>query len=368
MAPERECSMNMRFAMPLVPGRGAGLGNEMIVWGKAYIASQILNARLLHPAWGLNERRYDRYFGTSRLDWIYQRALRSALPVETFSEADYLRLGGGELEGTLEAFARERELDKRSTYVLGLSGLWGGLGILRGARNFLRTQLLGARGTLNNLYKVDSRFVPDRLRIALHVRRGDFATPIPLDGYRGTFNTAIQLDWYIAVAQSIMASLESEVQFLVVSDASADELEPLTRSVPCVTTFDLPDRDISDMLALADSDFILCSISSFSLWSVFLSNARYGWFAPNLTVQSGLGTIWGHEPLQREESSASSIALSEIRELLDANRPVRERGVAIGPDGIVPNELLEYLIGQHAVKRRATDLLRFGATRMTPQL
>ena len=59
----------LQYALPMATGRGAGLGNELIPWGKAYIASRVLGIPALHPAWGLNTRRYWEYFGTSRIDW-----------------------------------------------------------------------------------------------------------------------------------------------------------------------------------------------------------------------------------------------------------------------------------------------------------
>ena len=36
--------------------RWEGLGNEMIPWAKGFIASQVLNAHLVGPSWGLNRR------------------------------------------------------------------------------------------------------------------------------------------------------------------------------------------------------------------------------------------------------------------------------------------------------------------------
>src|SRR5271169_3638420 len=84
----------MKFCFPKWIGpRHAGLGNELLPWAKAFIASAELKLRLLHPAWGLNDRRYYEYFGTSTLDWVGYAALRMLLPCYTFSEADYLATG-----------------------------------------------------------------------------------------------------------------------------------------------------------------------------------------------------------------------------------------------------------------------------------
>ncbi len=68
-------------------GRGEGLGNECFAWAKGWIASQVLDAHLIGPAWGINPRRYYRNFGTSRLDVVLEEVFRR-LPHHRFTEAD----------------------------------------------------------------------------------------------------------------------------------------------------------------------------------------------------------------------------------------------------------------------------------------
>ena len=360
------CMIPSRFAMPLVVGRGAGLGNEMIVWAKAYIAAQQLNIRPMHPAWGLNTRNYRHLFGTSRFDWVQHRAMRAALPLVTFSEADYLRVGGGDFADAIARFAEEQQLARRTAYVLGLSGMWGGMDAIRTARTFLRGQLLSARHTTDNLFAIDQRFRKDVLRVAFHIRRGDFARPIEnLGQYQGVFNVALPLSWYEAVADSIQRRFAGRVQFLIVSDANPDELAPLVGHFDCVTTGDIPRGDISDLLALADSDFMVCSISSYSVWAAMFSDARYAWFAPNLTPADGFGSIWGHEPLQAAPGSATYRALTEASALRMEQGTASPRGIAVGPDGLLAEEVFSYLENRIANKRRATDIVRYGVTPLT---
>ncbi|HEV7814426.1 MAG TPA: hypothetical protein VGP06_04910, partial [Janthinobacterium sp.] len=84
----------MRICIPEISGRrGAGLGNELFPWAKAFLASQALGSRMAHPAWGLNPRNYRRDFGTARLDWLQHALLRQALPAVRFDEAAYLSTG-----------------------------------------------------------------------------------------------------------------------------------------------------------------------------------------------------------------------------------------------------------------------------------
>lgn len=352
----------LQIALPLVDGRGAGLGNEMIVWAKAFIAGQMLGLAVEHPAWGLNKRRYDRYFGTSRGDWIRHRALRTGLPFFRFDDVARLR-HGGELEPALRAFAAEHGLPRRGPYVLGLHGMGGGYAPLAPARDFLRAQLLGTRGTLRNLYDLDRRAGSDRLRIGLHVRRGDFKGLGTQESYRGRFNVTVPLDWYVAVATGLARALGDRISIVVVSDADETELAPLIQAVPCHLTAHQPDRDVSDLLALASCDFLLCSISSYSLWAAFLSDGRYGWFAPNLTLHDGYGSIWGHEAAQQAVGSATQAALASVASL---DGPIAARGVAIAEDGTLPNELIADLQRRAAFRRPALDLLRYGVAPLPP--
>ena len=67
---------------------GDGLGNEMLPWAKGWNASQVPGARLVGPSWGLNGRKYYRNFRTSRLDVLFEAALKR-LPHYAFTERDF---------------------------------------------------------------------------------------------------------------------------------------------------------------------------------------------------------------------------------------------------------------------------------------
>ena len=351
--------MDLRFAIPRVDGRGAGLGNELIVWAKAFIGAQALGLRLLHPAWGLNRRNYRRYFRTSRLDWASQKLLRMSLPAYEFEETDYRSSPNLDLHTAILAYGEKHGLRHQHAFTLSFSGLWGGFRELRSARQYLLSQLLPTTGTIRNLYEIDRRFEADALRVGLHIRRGDFTAPV--ENYSGRFNVAIGLEWYLAIARELQRAFGSKVSFLVVSDAEEEDLIDLTRQFRCVTTGDMDFRDISDLLALSACDFIVCSISSFSAWAALLSTGRYGWYSPQLTSKNGYVSIWGHEAFQaspRGETARSA-------ESMDASGSsvVRPRGVPIASDGSLPSELLDDLSRTLSLKSVHSDLIQYGVVR-----
>ena len=357
--------MSMRFSMPLVTKRGAGLGNELITWAKAYVGARALGINVLHPAWGLNRRCYWTLFGTSRSDWFVHKALWYGLPHLEFEESDLDRAGGESLHDAVLRFAEKHDLIGRRAYVLGFSGLWGEYSYLVDARPFLRAQLLATASTADNLYDIERRMPRDKLRVGLHVRRGDFAPPMADGGYRGRFNIAIQLNWYVQIVRRLRAHFGERVAFLIASDATDDELGPLTGELGCLTTSHQRNRDVSDMLAFSDCDFLICSISSYSQWAALFSSARYAWLAAGLSEIEGYGSIWGHHERQAGLDLEIGRSIRHNQATIAAGGRLAPRGVPVGWDGVVPDEVLADLEKRLRVKQSSTDLVRHGAVPIT---
>ncbi|MDG0854001.1 hypothetical protein [Roseateles puraquae] len=346
----------LKLCLPWVHGRGAGLGNELVPWCRAFLAAQVLGARCLPPAFGLNQRNYRRHFGTSRFDWLGHRVLRAVLPHVEFTEADYLAHGGGDVTLAIKRFGEDRGLSQRSTWLLTTQGMWGGLGHIDAARDFALSTLYRSRFAAHNLVAVRHRLQPSLPVVGIHVRMGDFGEPLAPDAYRGRFNVALPPQWYRDVAWSIQEQMQGQVQFLVVSDAPADRLRGLMAGLQCVYTSDLADADCSDLLALARCDLLVCSVSSYSVWAAFLTDAPYLWYGPNLSLHDeGWGSIWGHEPGQQAPGSPTLQALVRAR---GGVRPAPTRAWAVPAEGAVPAAAIEQLAARSA--RRATDLVRYG--------
>lgn len=338
--------MHIRLCIAQVRKRGYGLGNELIPWARALLAAELLDARFLPPAFGLNRRRYWRHFGTPRYDWLRNRTLQRLLPRVEFTEADWLRHGGGDVLPALRGFAAEHRLFERRAYVFTTTGLWGGYRHIEAARMQMRAVLQGSRYAARNLVRLAARLDPRRITIGMHLRFGDFRPADGVQDYRGVWNTALPMDWYLSVARRLKLEFGDTAQFLVVSDGSDAQLRPLLETVPCVTTRDIPDSDCSDLLALADADLLVCSISSYSQWAAFLSSAPYIWFAPSLQRHAGgLGSIWGGS--FAEESVASG-------------RAALPRGLPVGMDGAIPASLPALVRERREYLRPEHDLVRGG--------
>jgi hypothetical protein len=357
--------MAFKYCMSRVRGRGAGLGNELIPWARSFLAAQVLGAAALPPAFGINRRRYWRHFGTPRYDWLAHRALEKVLPVFEFTEADHQRHGAGDVVKTFRGFAEENDLFNRSAYVVVTEGMWGGYLHVTAARDFIRSTLYQSRFAARNLVRLQERLKPGLPVVGMHVRMGDFDSASDPASYQGKFNVSLPLQWYINIAHSIRSQLNGEVQFIIASDANAEQLRPLSDGVRCVVTAGVPDSDCSDLLALSNADLLVCSVSSFSAWAAFLSSAPYLWYLPNLQCHpEGFHSIWGHETGQQMLTSHTRAAMQAWK----ARYAMSPRGWPVADDGNVKADVVQCMLVRRAQLHEAADLVQYGVVPLAPSI
>ena len=350
--------MSLRYCLPRVRTRGHGLGNELIPWARAFLAAQVLNAKLLPPAFGLNRRGYWRHFQTAPDDWIYNRALEYLLPVIRFSESDYLAHGGGDAFSALSNFAASHRLQERSAYVLVTEGDFGGYQHIEAAREFIRSTLYQSRYAPQNLLRLRQRIDPRKILVGMHVRLGDFSAPRALADYRCAPNMSLPIEWFCNIARSLDSALGETWQLLLVSDGSPAQLQQLTDEWPCIITADLAPGDCSDALALASADLLVCSASSYSVLAAFLSDSPYLWFAPNLYSHAegcySLGDYAAHRERPEHPTRAA------LQQFISSPPRALPRGVAVDADGLIPAPVIDAVVERHCSRRWESDLVRLG--------
>jgi hypothetical protein len=353
--------VNLRYCLSRVKNRGYGLGNELLPWARAFLASQVLNAKLLPPAFGMNRRAYWWHFHTAPDDWIYHRALEYLLPVVEFKESDYLAHGGGDVVAALKGFAATHRLHQRRAYVLVTDGLWGGYHHVEAAREFIRSTLYQSRYAAHNLLQLRERIDPHKVLVGMHVRLGDFAAAGAGADYRGAANISLPIEWLGALARSLDRALGAGWQLLLITDGTEEQLKPLTSQWRCITTNDLAPGDCSDVLALANADLLVCSLSSFSTLAAFLSDSPYLWFMPNLYQHShGVHSLGDYDALRDKPGNPTRAALERL-----ANSPaeVLPRGVGVDLDGEIPAAVIEAALVRNQSRRWESDLVRSGVAR-----
>ena len=352
-----------RYCLPRVRRRGYGLGNEMIPWARAFLASQVLDAKLLPPAFGLNRRGYWRHFHTSPDDWIQHRAMQRILPVVKFTEADYLAHGGGSAVTALRSFAAAHNLHQRQLYLLVTEGLWGGYGHVQAAREFMRSTLYQSRFAARNLLRLQDRIDPNKILVGMHIRLGDFVAPTSIGDYRRVPNASLPIDWFHNLAACLQSAFGGDWQLLLVSDGAQERLQNLLVNFPCVITADLPNGDCSDVLALAGADLLVCSASSYSSLAAFLSDSPYLLFADSLFAHpEGCYSMHGEPDKSAPHGSPTPAA---VHYFADQSGAVSARGTAVNADGRIPMAVLESAARRCDWRRWELDLVRGGVTPIT---
>jgi len=351
----------LRFCIPRVRNRGHGLGNELVPWARAFLASQLLDARLVPPAFGLNRRGYWQHFGTGPDDWIYHRGMQLLLPVVEFNESDYLAHGGGNVVDALHSFAAANDLHRRRIFALVTEGFWGGYSHVQAARDFMHSTLYQSRYAARNLLRLQQRIDPNKVLVGMHVRLGDFASPVKLTDYRRSPNTSLPIEWFGNIADHLQQAFADDWQLLLVSDGGPEQLQPLLRRHPCIITGDIPNGDCSDALALSQADLLVCSASSYSSLAATLSESPYVWFAGNLHEHAeGCYSLHGDS----KSASSTSRTRSAISHFLGSAHSGVARGAAVGPDGKVPMATLDAAVKRRDWRRWELDLVRGGVAPM----
>jgi hypothetical protein len=354
-------SLNLRYCMSRVKNRGYGLGNELLPWARAFLASQVLDAKLFPPAFGMNRRAYWWHFYTAPDDWIYHRALEYLLPVIEFTETDYLTHGGGDVVTALKGFAAAHRLHQRRAYVLVTQGLWGGWHHVDAARDFIRSTLYQSRYAAHNLLQLRERIDPHRMLVGMHVRLGDFSAPGAPREYRGAANISLPIEWFCSVARSLDRALGDRWQLLLLTDGTEQQLKPLTSQWRCITTNDLAPGDCSDVLALASADLLVCSMSSFSTLAAFLSDSPYLWFLPNLYRHpQGVYSLGDYD---RERDKPGNPTRAALEQWATLPTDVLPRGVGVDLDGTIPAAVIRAALQRHQSLRWELDLVRSGVAR-----
>lgn len=326
--------------------RHQGLGNELIPWAKAFIASQELQIKFLPPALGLNDRGYHEYFGTSRFDWIYYGILKKLLPCYVFTEADYIATGEKDFARAIRVYADKQGLQHKHSYALLTEGLWGNWYSIRKAKHFVLSQLYRTKHLTGNLYQMDRQTSDKRLVVGVHIRMGDFLPVTNAADYQGLWNTRVPLAWYLNVCRQLKAALGEAVSFMLLTDGTEEELHDFVEEFKPITNFGQPYSVVSDLLALASADALVCSISSYSMWGVLLSGAPYFWYLPNLRELDGYLTLWQ----ERIAGIGDDLPVDEIL----------PRGVPLAEDGRIPARVLEYLSTKAKLNCLSLDLIRSG--------
>jgi hypothetical protein len=351
----------MRFVVARRSGRrGAGLGNEMIMWAKGFIASQVLGATQVGPSWGINERKYYRNFGTSRLDFLLEDLL-IRLPHYIFTDEDFDRSEEKDFGRAIEAWARLNGLLEKRFFIVVVEGMYWGYPAVRNARCFLKAKLLNSRDALTNFYQVAATLDAEKIFVAVHMRFGDF-TPLPPGAEtRGRANFRIPPAWYLRVCETLQGAMGDRVRFHFFTDFGGPEFDEAVRRFNPGQELQSGFTECSDILLMAEADLRICSVSSYSLVSSFFNDGMYVWYEPQSILEDGFyqsSKINSGRHLRDVQTSQSRQVMASA-----SNEDIQEMvlGWPIGVDGALPEALITRLERKVLHKKAAGNLMAWGA-------
>ncbi|WP_155853894.1 hypothetical protein [Arthrobacter sp. H5] len=329
--------------------RGAGLGNEIFPWAKAYLGAKALGLTLVEPPWRTNPRGYHPQLGGNLGSATSYYSL-AHLPSINVDRKAVEQIGRRDYYDTLLALRSSVDRSNRPT-LLHSSGMMGGyLGIKR-SRPFLRNRLLGTCNAISALEKLEEDR-PEAVRIGVHVRGTDFTNVDQI--LPSEFNQAIPLEWYKALVTTLHHRLGGNAVFYVTTDAPSQRLlDDLSTEeiIPKAAAND----PLGDLAVLASCDLIISSISSFSLLAIFLGDGNYVWHRDQLGEQGGWLSIWGHENFEHGGGSTKSAIKSR------ETNPMRiQRGLAQGGTPRWTDHFIRALEEKAMLRARASDLIYYG--------
>ncbi|MDC3009373.1 alpha-1,2-fucosyltransferase [Synechococcus sp. AH-736-G20] len=358
---------------PLVlPHGGYGLGNELLPLGKAYLIAKECHGKLLDISWRDNKRDYNKYFKTPWFDPLLRRFLWRTIPRISFP----VTLSSHDLRAQIKTFCHTHNLYKRSSPCLvTVTGIDGGPETVLHAKDYLFKRLLNTSFTLDNLLLINSVLDSNKLIIGVHIRLGDFYE-IGSRSYAGVVNTRLPVNWYTKVILDLYKRLgRNNVQVVLATDSPlSSEIREIERITDCFVISRIPNSDVSDLLALAKSDLLICSSSTYSMWAASLGNPYYIWYEPNLLeISRGfcLNLAQLRSDLAEEfagRKSPTNIASHHLypKTILSCLDTSTYRGYPVSDSGHIPEDLSNALTRRFAERHSSRDLVRGGVFSSIP--
>jgi hypothetical protein len=241
----------------------AGLGNMLLVWGRAFVLAHRLDLPLLVSSWSklrigpwLRVERHKRlYVGTFRRQNatdVVRRALVRRL-FQVIREPDPLTTN--EIPaGNVAVFDT---VPSWQDYFYGL----------REHRDAVRAALLAMTSTQTR-QRVDRFSSPT---VSVHVRCGDFKKLAAGTDFAKVGSTRTPLDYFVESIHDVRARMGAQAPVPLFSDGTDEELGPLL-TLPNVSRIATGD-DLADILLMARSQVVVPSAgSTFGYWAGFLSD------------------------------------------------------------------------------------------------
>ncbi len=252
----------------LLRSQGAGLGNLLFPYARAFLYSQAHNTELLMPTWrNIKLGPYIRREPDKRTygELFHHRTLQ-----------DFAKIAKARFLSSAKRFSEEEfltgNLPKTETCLVVVSGQ---------KDNFM--PLMGYEDILREAFLSMLRIPPPQHNgeIAIHVRMGDFAAETT-DYAR---NSRLPLDWYAEEIKRIRAQTGLKTVSVFTDDGTGEAAAFFAKIGDASVV--VPINAATDIIHMSNHQHIVCSNSTFSLWGAFLSQGSFSTRSPELFIDYG---------------------------------------------------------------------------------
>lgn len=277
--------------MKITPIIGSGgFGNEFFQVAKAWICAKHLNLTYQSGYWKNNY-----YSDVFTHDVVHCSSFRhqtqklyqkSTCSVVAFSQQEHINTGIIPIEIALESFLFSRSLKKNKKILIEMSGLYPGLESIEKYSQELYCLLLKNPGFLYTIKNRLTNVINDSICIGVHIRRGDFKESLPLgvSWPQNQWNIGVPLEWYDYVCNLIKTELgEKKIHFIIFTNSIDSNIIKFSSKYKC--SFNEKNfsnhrssQDVIDLIALANCDLVVSSVSWFSGWAVTLGQVPFVWY------------------------------------------------------------------------------------------
>ncbi len=248
---------------------GMGFGNRLFPWARCRLFAERMHAKMVSPIWfrpALNQL----FRGGVSLRYYLRQVMNFGL--FNNHHGDVAPLYGRMIMLKSLCISEKQFLNKKSiregdrVVVVFRSFEKRPFIPLMGHNTFLKSELISI--TKKKYLDIVKRF--DDIPIVINVRCGNDFLP-PINGHQKMGHQKTSLKWYVELLQLVRRQLGRQLDALVVSDGTVQQLQPILDMGN--TSLLEPRSAISDLLVMSNAKFLIASgASSFSAWGSFLGN------------------------------------------------------------------------------------------------
>jgi hypothetical protein len=246
---------------------GAGLGNILFPWARGVVFAKKNNIKKINSTWSTFK------IGTFLRKEKDKRTYRNIFlenNIKGFFKVFYL---------LISKKIDEKELENKSLKptlfptIINFSGMKNQMMDIRSDYEIVKKELFNIVRDKHVLLSLKNK--PQA--IAVHIRLGDFYIPNNEKEIReGKTNCRLPLQWYIQIINNIREKTSKNINVLVFSDGSDEELLDILSLNNVIRA--KGGTAIADMLSLSYAQLLIASNSTFSLWSSYLGRVSTIWF------------------------------------------------------------------------------------------